>query len=264
MKKGQILIIIKFVFGIGLRYNVFMSNLLKLEKKNQEYNFNYNCLSPLNKKDFLIWIGTYHGYNMNDENGYTKVHSLYYDRITSYYNKIKNQDENKETLTVELFDIPFKEIPKIFTNLYYKNSCLIETINFYMKDPFVNKEFDLYWNWLSAEIKQLTGFTINPFDTKILKHSFLSCNKNKLSVFSSDLESYFSLLENQSEINCLNYDIDPNQLNNIILYNFLSRAILDAKIGNFDKNISERTINTVEQLFHILDPNFSKNIKYVA
>ncbi len=237
-----------------------MSNLLKLEKKNQEYNFNYNCLSPLNKKNFLIWIGTYHGYNTEEESEYSIVHNLYYNKIKEYYDKIKQPEVDNIVLIEQLFNIPFSSIPKEFSDLSYPNSCLINPIDVYMQDSFFQKEFNHYWVWLSEEIKKLTNYDISTIDNTIFKHAFLSCNQQKIKN-NINIESYYSSIFQKKHLSSAVYNVSSNCLQNVLFIQLLSRTLVDIHLLKFKTFNTEETIRVIENLYHLFIPNSIKNKK---
>lgn len=240
-----------------------MSVLLELEKKNQEYLFNYNCLSPLNKKELLYYLGKLKKIDMSNPLEYDKLLHDNISAINQYYTLIQNGENSKNSFEY-CFHIKDNEIPISLQCLSFANSGIVKDRNYYLSNRFFNHEFDKYWEFIVNEISNRTGYNIQGFNNFIFKNAFINIHTIKYNKANKTLESYYQDIINQKELLGACYNVDAKYLNNYPIMKLLSTALVCCDSTLYDEHIRSETKNIIKNLYNLLEPASLKYCKKVA
>lgn len=239
--------------------------LLQLEQIHQEYFFDYNCLDPVHKKKFMVWIGTYLGYSMERQQDYALIHNKYWAIISRFYQQRYNlTEEYSDELLMDLFDIDANKIPNNFKTLTYHNSCILKSKEYYFKNYKFAKEFDKYWTFLTVQIKLISDYDISNIDNIIFKNAFLEVNNCKSNSTLLSLDNYYQNIMNNKLLLSKNYKVNTNELNNSTFVNLLAQTLASCDLFKFEHNTREQTRNCVINLYNIFDSNSLKSEKMVS
>lgn len=237
--------------------------LLKLEKMNQKYFFDYNCLSPLNKKNFLIWLGNTKGINMNNQKCYEYFHQKYWKMISLYFAEVKKQ-KGLEDFVFTHFQINYSDLPLEFKTLTFQTSGVIHEREYYLNELTFNIEFNKYWDFLIKSLKDVIDYDISTISNDVFKNAFINMHSIKYNKHNKDLDAYFSDLLGDKPLMSDVYNVDVKYLNNYTLMKFFATTLTCCHSSLYDQNIRNETKHVIKNLYLLLDHVARNKIKNVA
>lgn len=189
--------------------------LIELEKWNQSYNFDYNCmgLSAFILRDICLFLQTH-----NITKTIKEVNQFYENGIL--YNLT---DELKQQKCNDILGIDYNILPEKYRNINFSSSCGKNDI-IHNSDSFKN-EFTKYINALILEMGNfyLLKPNISKLDIDLMSKAFLSLTdlapKSNLS-----FDSYIQAIENNNFKNLsVICNIHKDNLRNPLIYKFILR-----------------------------------------
>lgn len=226
------------------------NHLIELEKWNQSYNFDYNCmgLSAFILNDICIFLKT-----LNITKTIKEVNQFYeYGMLYNVTDKLKNQKCN-EILGIDYSNLPEKYRNVTFSSSYGKNDIVLNSDSF-------KTEFNKYIKSLIGQMPKYNLLTpnIDNLDIEILAKAFLSLT-DLAPTSTISFDSYIqAIIDNNFTNLAIICKIQKDNLKNPLIYKFILR--LNAYCEN--KFISNDTALFISEFNSLWNGQISQKVKF--